>query len=331
MDVAGRRGSLPVLITGAGGMMGSHLAEALLAEGAEVIATYLQPTINMRTVDQRVKFTELDVCDPDAVRAVIEQHKPAEIYHLAAQSLPTVSWTDPWRTMRVNGEGTINVFEAVRDVRRQVPDYDPMTVVACSSAEYGASLTPENVPVKEDAPLLPLHPYGVSKVAQDLLAFQYFHNHGLRCVRARIFNCTGPRKRNDVASDFAVGIVRALHEGGSVRHGNLATRRAIMDVRDMVAALIALARRGRAGEAYNICAETAYEISEILEMYLDIAGSRPPTEVDPKLLRPSDEAIIFGDTSKIRQHTNWFPRYELRRTLEDMYAFEQNQYGRDAG
>ncbi len=315
-----------VLITGAGGLIGSHLAEALLTDDDQVLATYLSPTINMRSVDERVKFTELDVCDHEAVRAIIDRHRPAEIYHLAAQSLPTVSWSDPWRTMRVNAEGTINVFEAILDVRRRAPDYDPMTVVACSSAEYGASLTPENVPITEDAPLLPLHPYGVSKVAQDLLAFQYFQNHGLRCIRARIFNCTGPRKRNDVASDFASGLVRAQRAGGSLRHGNLETSRAIIDVRDMVAALIALARQAVAGEAYNICADSAYRISDILEMYFEIAGARSPTEVDPKLLRPSDEPIIFGDTTKLRLHTNWAPRYELRRTLEDMYAFEQQEY-----
>jgi len=320
-----------ILITGAGGMMGSHLAEVLLDEQVEVLATYLHPTINMQTVDPKVQFTELDVCDRDAVRALIAEHRPKEIYHLAAQSLPTVSWTDPWRTVRVNIEGTINVFEAIKDVRINDPAYDPMTVIACSSAEYGASLTPDRVPIKEDAPLLPLHPYGVSKVGQDLLGHQYFYNHGLRCIRARIFNCTGPRKRNDVASDFAQGIVHALNEGGSLRHGNLETRRAIIDVRDMVSALVALARQGRPGEAYIICADRAYEISEILDLFFDTVGRPVPTEVDPALLRPSDEPVIFGDTSKIRQDTDWRPVYQLRQTLTDMIKFEEEQYRAHAG
>lgn len=321
---------MSILITGAGGMMGSHLAELLLEGGDEVFATYLDPTINMQTVDHRVHFKELNVLDRDAVFEFINFAKPLEIYHLAAQSLPTISWTDPWRTVRVNIEGTINVFEAIRHVRASDADYDPMVVIACSSAEYGASLTPDRVPIDEDAPLLPLHPYGVSKVGQDLLGYQYFQNHGLRCVRARIFNCTGPRKRNDVASDFARGIVRVLKEGGALRHGNLDTKRAIIDVRDMVQALVALARKGRPGEAYNICADSTYQIAEVLELFFDILGQRVPTKVDPALLRPSDEAIIFGSTSKIRQDTGWEPTYSLRQTLADILNFEQEQYASHA-
>lgn len=317
-----------ILITGAGGMMGSHLAEMLVREGREVLATFLDPTIDMTTVDPSVAFTPLDVCDRQAVFDLVEAHRPTEIYHLAAQSLPTVSWTDPWRTCRVNVEGTINVFEAILAVRKTDAAYDPMTVIACSSAEYGASLTPDRIPIGEDAPLLPLHPYGVSKVAQDLLGHQYHFNHGLRCIRARIFNCTGPRKRNDVVSDFGRAVVRSLHEEVPVRHGNLKTKRAIIDVRDMVDALIALARKGTPGEAYNICADIAYEISDILEMYFEAAGRRLPTKQDPALLRPSDEAIIFGDTTKIRRDTGWSPKLDLRRTLADVFEYEQEQYRR---
>jgi GDP-4-dehydro-6-deoxy-D-mannose reductase len=98
--------------------------------------------------------------------------------------------------------GTVNVFEAVKKIRQTDKSYDPLVVVACSSAEYGASLTPENSPVNEDTPLLPLHPYGVSKVGQDLLSFQYWMNFKIRCIRVRIFNTTGARKTNDVTSDF---------------------------------------------------------------------------------------------------------------------------------
>ncbi|MEL7217669.1 MAG: NAD-dependent epimerase/dehydratase family protein, partial [Pseudomonadota bacterium] len=258
---------MTIFLTGAAGMMGSHLAELLVSQGETVLATYLEPTIDMETVDASVDYTELDVTDREAVFESIASERPEEIYHLAAQSLPTVSWTDPWRTLRVNTEGTVNIFEAILAVRKKDPDYSPMTVVACSSAEYGASLTPERIPITEEAPLLPMHPYGVSKVAQDLLGWQYWANHGLRSIRARIFNCTGTRKRNDVVSDFGRAVVRSLHEGTPVRHGNLETQRAIIDVRDMVAALIALARRGTPGEVYNICADSAVLVSELLELY----------------------------------------------------------------
>lgn len=322
---------MSILVTGAGGMMGSHLSELLVGQGEQVLATYLLPTINLETVDASVTLTELDVCDRAAVFALIDRQRPTEIYHLAAQSLPTVSWRDPWTTFRVNAEGTINIFEAILAARRTDPDYAPITVIACSSAEYGASLTPDRIPVTEDAPLLPMHPYGVSKVAQDLLGLQYWANHQLPCIRARIFNCTGPRKRNDVVSDFGRAVVRALHEDVPIRHGNLTTRRAIIDVRDMVAALIALARKGKPGEAYNISAASAVRIADLLELYFAQIGKRLPTALDPALLRPSDEPIIFGDTSLIRRDTGWIPTISIEQTIADVLAYEQAQYRLEKG
>ena len=242
---------LPILITGAAGMVGSHLLERLHAEHpGRVLGGYFRPTVRIEELAGRLPLAELDVRDTGAVFRLIGEQRPAQIFHLAAQSLPTVSWTDPWNTMRSNVEGTVNVFEAIKHVRATLDArYDPMVVVASSSAIYGASLTPENVPIGEEVPPLPLHPYGVSKVAQDLLAFQYWRNDRIRCIRARIFNTTGPRKQNDVVSDFAARVAAIARTGGALRVGNLESRRAIMDVRDLVAALVLLAARGAPGEA----------------------------------------------------------------------------------
>ncbi|MDE1569293.1 GDP-mannose 4,6-dehydratase [Aquabacter sp. P-9] len=317
-----------VLITGAAGLIGSHLAEALVGAGEEVVATFFKPTIDLATVRGDVAFTPLDVTDREATYEIIEKFRPDVIYHLAAQSLPTVSWLDPWTTLDVNLIGTVNVFEAVKDMK-SASGYDPRIVVACSSAAYGASLTPERVPVDEDAPLLPLHPYGVSKVGQDLLTYQYHVNFGIRGVRARIFNCTGPRKRNDVVSDFGRSVVQALRLGHPVKVGNLETRRAIIDIRDMVAALILLSKSGADGEAFNICAENIVQIREVLTMYFEAVGRELPYEVDPKLLRPSDEPVIVGSTRKLREATGWSPSVPLRQTVRDVLDFELAAFERD--
>lgn len=309
------------LITGAAGMMGSHLAERLTARGEELVTTYFQPTVDMRGLEH-ISMVELDVRDFAAVQALIHRRRPDVIHHLAAQSLPTVSWVDPWTTLDTNSMGTINIFESIKAVRASDPAYDPVVVVACSSAAYGASMTPERVPIDEEAPLLPMHPYGVSKVAQDLLTFQYHLNAGIRGIRARIFNCTGPRKRNDVVSDFGRGVVRAARTGEPLRVGNLDTRRGIIDVRDMIDALILLAERGRAGEAYNICAENAVQIRELLPLYFEALGHEVPWIVAPELIRPSDEAIIFGSTNKLRQDTGWAPTIPLRQTIVDVLKYE---------
>lgn len=315
-----------VLITGAGGMVGSHLLEHLAAaggaaSGTELIATYYRPTIRLADLADRFALIELDVRHAEPVRRLIAARRPQVIYHLAAQSLPTASWDNPWETMEVNVTGTVNVFEAVRGVRAEDRGYDPMVVVACSSAEYGASLTPERVPVDEDAPLLPLHPYGVSKVAQDLLAFQYWRNFGLRCVRARIFNCTGPRKRHDVVSDFARRIART--GGGDLRVGNLDARRAIMDVRDLVVALVALAERGAPGEAYNICGDRAVRIGDLVDLFAELAGVALVAVPDPALMRPSDEPVIFGSTARLHAATGWRPQVALRDTLRAVLDYER--------
>lgn len=317
-----------VLITGTAGLIGSHLAESLIVDGAEVIATYFRPTVDVEEIADKMELIELDVRDFESVAAIVGQTKPSVIYHLAAQSLPTVSWVDPWYTIHTNVTGTVNVFEAIKRLRRLDPAYDPVVVVACSSAEYGASLTPERVPIDEEAPLLPMHPYGVSKVGQDLLTLQYWVNDRIRGIRARIFNCTGPRKQNDVVSDFGARIVQILRNGGPLRVGNLDTKRAIIDVRDMVGALKLLAQRGHAGDVYNICAEHVYSVRQILEMYIEIVGRPIEWEVDPQLLRPSDEPIIVGSTLKIRRDTGWKPLILLQETLRDVFEYEHKRLGR---
>lgn len=313
-----------ILITGAAGMIGSHLLEHLdSAAPGEVLGTWFRPTVRVEELSGRLPMAELDMRDKAAVFRAIEAHRPAQIFHLAAQSLPTVSWTDPWETMQVNVLGTVNLFEAVRHVRAaHDAAYDPMIVVACSSAQYGASLTPENVPITEDVPPLPLHPYGVSKVAQDLLAFQYWRNERIRCIRARFFNTTGPRKRDDVVSDFAARIARIVRDGGALRVGNLEARRAIMDARDLVAALVLLAERGEPGEAYNVCGDAAWRIGDLIPIFERLAGVSLPLAPDPALFRPSDEAIIFGSNAKLKQRTGWRPNVSIEETLRAVLDYE---------
>ena len=182
-----------------------------------------------------------------------------------------------------------------------------MLVVACSSAEYGETLNKlevDEVYVKEDAKLLPLHPYGVSKVGQDLISFQYFMNDHIRCIRAQIFNSTGTRKVNDVTSDFTYRAVQAEKTGiYELRVDNLETRRAIMDQRDLVNALMLLTEKGKLGEVYNISSEHIYQMKDIVKMIEEQIGHKFKINVDPALLRPTDERIIVGDVTKLKRDT----------------------------
>jgi nucleoside-diphosphate-sugar epimerase len=313
-----------ILITGAAGMIGSHLMEILAAQGEQgVVGTYHLPTIDIAELSTSLHLAPLDVRDAGAVCAAVEHHRPRTIYHLAAQSLPTVSWLAPWATLETNVQGTVNLFEAIKHVRNSDRGYDPMVVVACSSAQYGASLAASFSPVREDVTPLPMHPYGVSKVAQDLLAYQYFRNDGIRSIRARIFNCTGPRKRADVVSDFAFRVARIMRgANAALRVGNIETRRAIIDVRDLVDALILLAEFGDPGEAYNICADTAHRIGDLIPLFEQFAGTRLYPEIDPSLLRPSDEACILGSTDRLKQRTGWQQSVSIETTMRSVLDYE---------
>lgn len=314
---------MKVLVTGAGGMVGSHMVELLHSQGHDVLGTYFKPTTDITELDSAISMMECDVRYYASVQKIIADFKPDQIFHLAAQSYPTVSWVRPQETMDTNINGTVNIFEAVKSVRVLDGSYDPMVVVACSSAEYGQTLNEIEDPyVVETAQLKPLHPYGVSKVGQDLLSFQYFMNDHIRCIRARIFNSTGTRKVNDVTSDFTKRAVLAERSGVyTLRVGNLETKRAIMDQRDLVNGLLLLAEKGIPGEVYNISSEYCYQMKDIVTMIEEQIGHKFTIEVDSKLLRPTDERIIIGNIDKLKRDTGWRQQISMKQTIADMLDY----------
>lgn len=316
-----------VLVTGAGGMVGSHMVEMLYNRGDNVIGIWHKNKKNIEQVTVPVKFVQCDLRYAQGIDEIIMDNLPQQIFHLAAQSYPTVSWVSPSETIDVNINSTINIYEAIKKVRKYIdPNYDPMVVVACSSAEYGETLNQlegvGEVYVKETAELQPLHPYGVSKVGQDLISFQYFMNDHIRCIRARIFNSTGTRKVNDVTSDFTHRAVEAERSGVyELRVGNLNTKRAIMDQRDLVKGLMLLADKGTAGEVYNISSENIYQMSDIVTLIEDEIEHKLEIKVDPALLRPTDEKIIVGDVTKLKRDTGWKQDIPMKQTIADMLDY----------
>ena len=306
-----------IWISGCGGMMGSHLGAALLAAGHDVVASYYNPTVDAADLTD-LPLEEVDVRDWCSVYDSLMRFRPDAVFHLAAQSYPAVSWKRPIETLETNVIGTANVLEAVRRLGTNVG-----VVVAGSSAEYGA-VDPRQTPISENASLLPLHPYGVSKVATDLLAYQYWAGFGLDAVRVRIFNCTGPRKVGDALSDFVRRTVwlERHPETNVIRVGNLETRRTIVDVRDLNRGLILLLERGKSGEVYNLGGTTAYPMRAVLSRVLQRATrSDIVPEIDPQLVRPADEPIIWADCSKLTLATGWGPAISLDQTIDDMLSY----------
>src|SRR5580693_9997324 len=243
------------LVTGAEGFIGSHLVKFLHDKGWNVVGTYLRDGSAAFPRLPNLNFEQCDLRNGQRVTQILTDYQPTYIFHLGAQSLPTVSWADPVMTFESNVMGSLHLFEGVRHMKRR-----PVVVSACSSAEYGR-VPASAIPVREDYPLKPLHPYGISKVCLDLLAREYFLDYRIPAVNVRLFNTTGPGKTNDAPSDFVRQLVRIKkgQQEAVIEVGNLKPRRAFLDVEDTIRGFYLAAQKGRRGEAYNLCAETTEE------------------------------------------------------------------------
>ncbi|NIM20387.1 MAG: NAD-dependent epimerase/dehydratase family protein [Candidatus Latescibacteria bacterium] len=314
-----------VLITGITGFAGSHLADYCLERGGiEVygIVRWRSRTENIEHIEDRINLLECDLRDATSTREVIEEIHPDYIFHLAAQSFVPTSWKAPTESLTTNVIGELNIFEAVRKI-----GLGCRIQLACSSEEYGMVYENE-LPITEDNPLRPLSPYGVSKVGQDLLGYQYFMSYKMDIVRTRGFNHTGPRRPPVfVCSDFAKQIAD-IEKGlrpPEMYVGNLDAKRDFTDVRDMVRAYFLSLEKGKSGQVYNICSEKSWAIREVLDMLLAMSQEKIEVKVDKARLRPSDVAILQGDCSRFKKCTGWKPEIPFEQALRDVLEFWRNR------
>lgn len=324
------------LVTGANGFVGSHLIENLIACGAEVhamIRSFRSDYANLEHLDaQKFSVHTADLTDEAAVADLIKSVKPTHIFHLAAQSYVPSSWEAPHATLAANINGTLNLLEAVR---RHAPT--ARVQIAGSSEEYGR-VEAEECPITEEQPLRPLSPYGVSKVAADMLARQYAASYGLNIVVTRGFNHTGPRRGLVFAeSDWARQI--ALIEVGElspvIMHGNLNAVRDYTDVRDMVRGYILAIEKGKPGQVYNLCSGPSASVPMRVVLESLIALARPAARrsielrLDPARSRPSDVLRLIGDGSRARAELGWVPTITLGETLVDLLDYWRGQVGKN--
>lgn len=311
-----------VLITGVTGFAGSHLADFILKNHKDVevfgLIRWRSRMENILHLQNKVRLIEGDLKDFVSLKKCLENVRPNRIFHLAAQSFVPFSWKCPAETFNINSIGQINLFEAVL-----LLEIDTRIQIAGSSEEYGF-VRPDEVPMKETNPLRPLSPYAVSKVAQDLLGFQYFKSYGLKTVRTRGFNHTGPR-RGDVfiCSNFAKQIA-SIEKGKQdpvIYVGNLDAKRDFTDVRDTVRAYWLSLEKCEFGEVYNIGSGTAYTIREVLDKLLSLTSVQVKIKVDSSRLRPSDVQILLSDSSKFRKATGWKPEIPFEQSLKDLLEY----------
>ena len=310
-----------VLITGITGFAGSHLCDLLLTKGdVEIfgVKRWRSRTENIDHLEPKITLLEGDVRDATSMREILKKVRPDRIFHLAAQSFVITSWKLPMEVLETNLLGQLNLLEGVRSL-----ELDPLIHIAGSSEEYGL-VHPEDLPVKEEAPLNPLSPYGVSKVGQDLLGYQYFKSYGMRIIRTRGFNHTGPRRGSVfVTSNFArqIALIEKSRIKPVIRVGNLDAVRDFTDVRDMVKGYWLVLEKGDPGEVYNIASGTGKKIREVLDCLLKLSSVEVKIEEDPERLRPSDLPVLIGDSHKFMDKTGWQPEIPFEETVKDLLDY----------
>ncbi len=315
-----------ILITGVNGFAGSHLSDYILknklGEVTGTIRGKSSDPSNIRHNRENMKVLKCDFTDFTTVKSVIRETEPDYIFHLAAQSDVSDSWKAPHETMQSNVLGSMNLFEAVREISPKA-----RVQVASSSETYGMVLESE-LPIRETNPLRPLSPYGVSKAAMDMMAYQYNQSYGLHIVRTRAFNHTGPRRGSVFVTSNWSRQIAEIEKGlksAEISVGALDSKRDFSDVRDVVRAYWMAIEKGEPGEVYNICSGKSVSMEWLLNKLLSMASDNVRKTIkvksDPSRFRPSDVKVLEGDASKFSKRTGWKPEYTLEQTLQDLMDY----------
>jgi GDP-4-dehydro-6-deoxy-D-mannose reductase len=308
----------PVIVTGAAGFAGGHLLERLAQDlpAERALTGWIRPGGSGgpdRGVG-RAAWQSIDLLDRPAVDAAIASATPAFVYHCAGSPHVASSWSDTLVPLESNVLATQHLLLAIE---RHCPD--ARVLIPSSALIY----KPINAALTEEATVVPRTPYGVSKLAQEMLARRAGDDRGLQALIARPFNHIGPRQdASFVASAFARQIAEA--EAGLVepviRVGNLDAHRDLTDVRDTVRAYVAIAEHGIASRVYNVCSGQAHRIGDLLDRLLSLSRVRVAVRLDPDRLRPSDTPLLLGDATRIRRELGWRAEIPIDQTLADLLA-----------
>ena len=318
------------LITGITGMVGSHLADYLLANTDWDIygmCRWRSPLDNVEHLLERVNekdrlfFLDGDLCDSGSLSNVIDTAQPDYVFHLAAQSYPKTSFTSPIHTLDTNILGTCRLLETIR-----MSNLNPVIHVCASSEVYGR-VSKENLPIKENCPFHGASPYAISKIGTDNLGKFYAEAYGMKVMTTRMFTHTGPR-RGDVfvESTFAkqIAMIEECLIDPVIKVGNLHSLRTWSDVRDAVRAYYLLVTvYPFAGESYNIGGTYSCSVGDMLKHLIELSSfsSIITIEEDPERFRPLDADLQVPNTSKFTNHTGWHPEIPFEKTMEDLLEY----------
>ena len=251
------------------------------------------------------------------------QFQPNYILHLASYSSVAFSWQHPVKSFQNNTNIFLNVLEAVHSVNPSI-----RILSVGSSEEYGELAQGQGKFSEEDT-LHPVSPYAVARVSQEMLSRVYAKGYGLDIVMTRSFNHIGPgQKEIFVVASFAKRLVEMKKQNVAtpkLMTGDISVIRDFVDVRDVVRAYDGLLKKGRKGEIYNICRGVGYSLKELVQQMASILEMEVLTETDERLIRPNDNKVIIGSNEKIKRDIGWAPEIPLRRSLEDVINFWNQQ------
>jgi GDP-4-dehydro-6-deoxy-D-mannose reductase len=307
-----------ILITGAGGFVGTHLIKALQAKGdAEIFAAVYKSTSDISGLMGSDHIIAGDLTDFAFAQKLIENTKPDVIYHLAALSVVQNSVKQATAIMNANTTLQYNLLEAVR-----LSAPNARVIAVCSANEYGL-VKESDLPIKESVPFRPLNPYAISKINQEMLALEYHLAHKLDVVILRPFNHTGEGQTDEfvvpsLAKQF-VQIERGTQQ--EIVVGNLETTRDFTDVLDIAEAYILAAEKGKSGEIYNVGSGQGYTIRQILDLFQKLIGKPVAIKEDQDKVRESDISVLIADASKFKSATGWMPSIPFEETLKRILEY----------
>lgn len=311
-----------MLITGFSGFVSRHFLNYLVENNLsyEVLGVDVNPpkfAMEDYAPTLAMSFEQVNLLDKEAVEDMIATFRPDYILHLASFSSVAYSWQHPADCFMNNTSIFLNVTEALR--KHDLCDCRLLSVG--SSEEYG-DVKKEELPLQEDMPLVPVNPYAVARVSQEMMAKVLADSFGMQIMLTRSFNHMGPfQDERFVIPSFVRRILAIAESGaksGEIETGDTSIVRDFVDVRDVVRAYYRLLLDGKAGEVYNICGEKGVSLAEVVDQIADIVGVSVTTRVNPDFVRPGDNQVVIGSAEKIRQDIGWTAEIPLRQTLMDM-------------
>lgn len=307
-----------ILLTGVTGFAGSWLVEALLARGDCSLVGLSRHGIwpsFCSHLASNVSLYACDLCDVHAVEPLLREFKPERIFHLAGYANVGKSLKEPEAAWRDNLTATLTLYNAVVRWGGQ-----PRILTVSSGLIYGEPRSLSEV-FHEDSPLRPSSPYATSKAAADLAGYQYFASNKLPIIRVRPFNHIGPRQSPDFALPHFARQLIAIQNGlrpPFLETGDLSAERDLTDVRDVVAAYLALMDSGEPGETYNIACGRNRSMRSVLDDLIRLTGVQVEVRLRADLLRPSEPTRMQVAVDKLKARTGWQPSRTLEQSLRDI-------------